>query len=381
AKLNAFLQERITGMRIVQLFATEEFQKRTFAEINHENYAAGMKQIRIFAVFMPVMDLFLSFAVALLIWHGGGKVIHEQLSLGSLVAFLSYIQMFFRPIRDIAEKYNIMQSAMASTERIVEFLDHREEIPEPEHPRKPERVQGHLRFDRVSFGYRKEVPVLKDVSFEVKPGEMVAIVGATGAGKTTVVNLIERFYDPLEGSVVLDGVDLRLWPRKDLQRHIGLVMQDVFVFSGSLVDNVLLGDDRAGSEVLNRAITQANARSFIQKLPKGMEQDIGEGGSNLSAGERQLLSFARALAHDPKVLILDEATSSVDPETERLIQEAILTMTRKRTTLVIAHRLSTIRRADRILVMHHGRIREQGTHEELMTLKGVYYKLNRFREV
>jgi ATP-binding cassette subfamily B multidrug efflux pump len=381
AKLNAFLQERITGMRIVQLFATEEFQKKTFAGINHENYVAGMKQIRIFAVFMPVMDLLLSFAVALLIWQGGGKVINEQLSLGSLVAFLSYIQMFFRPIRDIAEKYNIMQSAMASTERIVEFLDHKEEIPEPEYPMKPEPILGHLRFDHVTFGYRKEVPVLKDVSFEVKPGEMVAIVGATGAGKTTVVNLIERFYDPQEGRVLLDGVDLRRWPKKEMQRHIGLVMQDVFIFSGSLADNVLLGDDHAGTGALERAVTQANARSFIQKLPKGVEQDIGEQGSNLSAGERQLLSFARALAYDPMVLILDEATSSVDPETERLIQEAILTMTRKRTTLVIAHRLSTIRRADRILVMQHGRIREQGNHEELMALQGLYYKLNRFREV
>jgi ABC-type multidrug transport system fused ATPase/permease subunit len=289
--------------------------------------------------------------------------------------------MFFRPIRDIAEKYNIMQSAMASTERIVEFLDHQEEIPEPVHPEKPERVQGHLRFDQVSFGYRKEVPVLKDVTFEVKPGEMVAVVGATGAGKTTVVNLIERFYDPLAGRVLLDGVDLRLWPKKELQRHIGLVMQDVFIFSGSLADNILLGQEQTRPDTLERAITQANARSFIQKLPKGMEQDIGEEGSNLSAGERQLLSFARALAHDPKVLILDEATSSVDPETERLIQEAILTMTQKRTTLVIAHRLSTIRRADRILVMHHGRIREQGTHEDLMSQRGLYYKLNRFREV
>ena len=380
AKINAFLQERITGMRIIQLFATEDFQAKRFAQINHENYVAGMKQIRVFAVFMPVMDLFSAFAVALLIWYGGGKVISDQLSLGSLVAFISYIQMFFRPIRDIAEKYNIMQSAMASTERIVEFMDHKEEIPEPDEPERPTEVHGEIRFQGVSFEYEKDRPVLRDISFEVKPGEMVAIVGATGAGKSTVVSLIERFYDPLEGKVMLDGIDLRRWRKQDLRSHIGLVMQDVFIFSGSLKDNILLGEDGRDPGGLEKAIREANAHTFIQNLPKGIGQELGEEGSNLSAGERQLLSFARAVAYAPKVLILDEATSSVDPETEHLIQDAILAMTQKRTTLVVAHRLSTIRRADRILVMHHGRIREQGTHEELLALGGIYYKLTRFRE-
>jgi len=381
AKMNGFLQERITGMRIIQLFATEAFQTRTFEKINHENYLAGMKQIRVFAVFMPIMELFAAFAVALIIWYGGGKVIHETLSLGSLVAFISYIQMFFKPIRDISEKYNIMQSAMASTERIFEFMDHREEIPEPARPERPGNQEGHIQFQGVSFAYQKDQPVLRDVSFEVNPGEMVAVVGATGAGKTTVVNLIERFYDRDQGRILLDGIDIEAYSKMDLRAHIGLVMQDVFIFSGSLVDNITMGRDGVSQEVIDRAIREANAHTFIERLPHGLEEEMGEGGSNISAGERQLLSFARALAYDPKVLILDEATSSVDPETERLIQEAIFRMTEKRTTLVVAHRLSTIRSADRILVMHHGQIREQGTHEELMALGGIYYKLNKFREV
>ncbi|MGD9038504.1 MAG: ABC transporter ATP-binding protein, partial [Desulfobacteraceae bacterium] len=360
AKMNAFMQERLAGMKIIQLFAREDFQIQSFARINHENYLAGMKQIRVFAVFMPVMELFSAFAVALIIWHGGGKVIGEQLTLGSLVAFISYIQMFFKPIRDISEKYNIMQSAMASTERILEFMDHREEIPEPEHPLSPPNVQGHLEFRRVSFAYHEGYPVLRDVSFEVNPGEVVAIVGVTGAGKTTVVNLIERFYDPDKGAIYLDGVDIRKWSKRELRSQIGLVMQDVFIFAGSLKENISLGRDEVSGEVMERALAQANADRFIQRLPNGLDQEIGEGGSTLSAGERQLLSFGRSLAYGPKLLILDEATSSVDPETERLIQEAISRITETRTTLVVAHRLSTIRKADRILVMHHGRIHEQG---------------------
>jgi ABC-type multidrug transport system fused ATPase/permease subunit len=380
AKINAFLQERISGMRTIQLFAREKFQMETFARINHENYLAGMKQIRVFALFMPIMELFSSFAVALIIWYGGGGVIQEQLSLGELVAFLSYIRMFFKPIRDISEKYNIMQSAMASTERIFQLMDHREEIPEPKPPARPRDVSGRLRFDRVSFAYEKGRPVLEDISFEVKPGETVAIVGATGSGKTTLVNLVERFYDPDEGGVFLEGVDLRRWSKAGLRNHIGLCMQDVFIFAGSLGDNISLGRQEVDSRAVERAALEANARSFISRLNKGYAQVMSEGGSTLSAGERQLLSFARALAASPRLLILDEATSSVDPHTERLIQEAISRMAAERTTLVIAHRLSTIRSADRILVMHYGRLVEQGTHEELLSLNGVYQKLHRLRE-
>lgn len=380
AKINAFLQERISGMRIIQLFAREEFQMDAFARINQENYVAGMKQIRVFAVFMPVMELFSSFAVALILWHGGGKVIQDQLTLGALVAFISYIQMFFKPIRDISEKYNIMQSAMASMERIFEFMDHKEEIPEPKVPQAPPDVRGHLAFQDVTFGYEKDHPVLSHISFEVKPGETVAIVGATGSGKTTLVNLMERFYDPDSGAVLLDGVDLRSWPKQMLRENISLVMQDVFIFAGNLGDNISLGRETLDENAIKRSAEAANALSFIERLPRGFQQDVGEGGSTLSAGERQLLSFARALAANPRVLILDEATSSVDPETEGLIQEAISQIAHNRTTLVVAHRLSTIRNADRILVMHHGRIVEQGRHDALMNLGGIYYKLNKLRE-
>lgn len=380
AKINAFLQERIAGMRIIQLFTREAFQMGRFAGINRENYLAGIRQIRVFAVFMPLMELFSAFAVALLIWYGGGKVIGEQMTLGSLVAFVSYIQMFFRPIRDIAEKYNIMQSAMASTERIIEFMDHDEEIPDPDHPVRPREEKGHVEFRGVSFGYQQNQPVLQGVDFELKPGEMVAVVGATGGGKTTVVSLLERFYEVGKGRILVDGIDIDQWSKGDLRRHLGLVMQDVFIFSGNLRDNITLGREDIRPEMIERAVTESNSSGLIARLEHGLAQEIGEGGANLSAGERQLISFARALAHSPRVLILDEATSSVDPETEGLIQEAILKMTRRRTTLVVAHRLATVQRADRILVMHHGRIQEQGTHDELMALGGIYYKLNRFRE-
>lgn len=377
AKLNAFLQERIRGIQVIQIFVREKSQIKAFARINRENYRAGMKQVHMFALFMPAMELFSSLAVAFLIWHGGGKVIQEELTLGTLVAFISYIQMFFKPIRDISEKYNIMQLAMASTERILEFMDTRDIIPEPESPKEAAHTGGRLIFDGVSFGYNKNRPVLHNISFEVNPGETVAIIGPTGSGKTTVVNLAERFHDPDQGSVSLDGVDLREWSNSRLRQRIGLCMQDVFIFSGRVSDNISLGRGDMSMEAVARAARAVNALPFIGRLKHGFAHELEEGGASLSTGERQLLSFARALAHDPLLLILDEATSSVDPETEGLIQEAISHMAEKRTTLIVAHRLSTIRKADRILVMHGGRIREEGTHRELMERGGIYFRLNR----
>ncbi len=376
AAINAFLQERLSGIRIVQLFVQEGSQLKEFEDLNHKNYLASLKQIRIFAVFMPSMEVLSSVGIGLLIWYGGAKVIGEQLSLGSLVAFIGYIQMFFKPIRDISEKYNIMQSAMASMERIFGLMDQEEVIKEPAVPKRPVRAEGHLEFKDVSFSYEEGLPVLSGLSFDVKPGQVLALVGHTGSGKTTAISLLERFYEFDKGSIILDGIDIRDWGMDELRSRIGLVMQDVFIFAGTVAENISLGDEKTTSEKLEEVSRQANAHRFINRLPGGFGHEVKEEGVTLSAGERQLLALSRALAYNPTLLVLDEATSSVDPETERLIQDSIFRLSRRQTTLIVAHRPSTIRMADKILVMHRGHIVEEGTHEELIALKNTYYKLN-----
>jgi ATP-binding cassette subfamily B multidrug efflux pump len=375
ARINASLQENISGMRVTQIFGRELESYRRFAKINHDNFLAAMRQIRVFASFMPLMELASSIAIALVIWYGGGKVVRSTLSLGTLVAFLSYVQMFFRPIRNLAEQYGTMQQAMASSERIFLLLDSDQRIPEPASPKRPETVRGRIAFENVSFSYDGKEQVLRDVSFTVEPGETVAIVGATGAGKTSIISLIERFYDIQEGRITLDGVDIREMEKSFLRSHLGLVMQDVFVFAGDIKGNIRLGNVGVTDDRVREVARHVHADRFIERLPDKYDEEVHERGSTLSTGQRQLLAFARALAFDPRILILDEATSNIDTETERLIQDALLRLMEGRTSIVIAHRLSTIQHADKILVMHKGKIREEGTHQELLARRGYYYRL------
>jgi ATP-binding cassette subfamily B multidrug efflux pump len=375
ARINATLQENFSGIKVVQIFNRERESYRRFKVLNHETYLANMRQIGIFALFVPIIEIVGTIAIALLIWYGGGKVISNTLSLGTLVAFLSYLRMFFQPIRDISEKYNIMQSAMASTERIFGVLDNREMIQEASAPKSIAGMRGNIEFRNVTFSYRGNEEVLRDISFSVRAGETVAIVGATGAGKTSIISLLERFYDPQGGQILIDGVDIRELETSFLRSQIGLVLQDVFLFAGDIRSNIQLGSEDLSQDDIERIVRYVNADRLIQKLPKGLDEDVQEGGSTLSAGEKQLLAFARALAISPKILILDEATSSVDTETERLIQDALRKLMEGRTSLIIAHRLSTIQRADWIIVVHKGRIREMGTHAQLMAKRGFYYKL------
>ncbi|HEX5732448.1 MAG TPA: ABC transporter ATP-binding protein [Blastocatellia bacterium] len=375
ARINAFLQEHITGMPVVQLFNREEKEMRQFERINDQHRKANIDTIFYYAVFYPAVEIIGAIGIALIIWYGGGQVIQKIATIGTLVAFIQLARSFYEPISDISEKYNILQSAMASSERIFKLLDEPVTIKSPDQPVLAPLARGHIEFRNVWFAYKNEDWILKDVSFEVRPGERVAFVGHTGAGKTTITNLLLRFYDVQRGQILLDGVDVREMDLEQLRANFSIVLQDVFLFSGDIATNIRLGNDEISDDRLRAAAREVHADAFISRLPEGYQTELRERGAGLSVGQKQLISFARALAHDPRVLILDEATSSIDTETEILIRDAVERLMKGRTALVIAHRLSTIQSVDKIIVMHKGEIREVGTHQDLLAERGLYWRL------
>ena len=379
AQINSTLNECLAGIRVIQIFRQERETLRRFERLNHGYYVATLKQILLQAVFFPCIELLATSTIALLLWYGGRQVLGNILSLGTLVVFISYLRMFFGPIRDISQKYSIMQSAMASAERIFLLLDNDKEQEKytPTGVEPPE-IRGEIDFKKVTFAYRAGEPVLKDISFQVRPGETLAIVGVTGTGKTTLIHLLERFHQPQEGKILLDGRDISDLDLSWLRAQVGLIMQDVFLFAGSLRENIAL-DRNLPPEELQRIAQMAHLEDLIGRLPAQLETPVREGGTTFSTGQRQLVAIARALAYDPKVLVLDEATANIDSETEYLIQQALKRLFHGRTTLVIAHRLSTIRQADRLLVLHKGRIVEHGTHEDLLSRRAFYYRLHQLQ--
>jgi ATP-binding cassette, subfamily B, multidrug efflux pump len=378
ARINAFLQEHITGMPVVQLFNREERARRDFAGINDAHRVAYVRAIFYYSVFYPGVEFLSALGLALIVWYGGSEVIRGALSLGVLVAFIQYAQRFFRPIADLSDKYNTLQSAMASSERIFRLLDMKPEIVTPGGADAPGRI-GSLALENVTFHYKRGEEVLKNVSFRVEPGERVALVGHTGAGKTTIASLFLRFYDAQNGAVFVDGIDVRRFALDDLRRRFAIVLQDPFLFTSSIAENIRLGNRAISDDRIRAAALEARAAGFIEKLPKGYETVLQERGGGLSAGQKQLISIARAFAFDPEFLVLDEATANIDTETELEIREGLSRLLKSRTSLVIAHRLSTIRQASRIVVLHKGEVRESGTHAELLARDGLYAKLYRLQ--
>ncbi|MFQ5511736.1 MAG: ABC transporter ATP-binding protein [Candidatus Krumholzibacteriia bacterium] len=375
AAINAFLQENITGMSVVQIFNRENAQYRQFSGRNRKLYDAHIRTIMAYAIFYPAIEILSSVAIGLILWYGGKGVLDGAITFGSMVAFVQYAQRFYRPISDLSEKYNVLQSAMASSERIFGLLDTEPRINDPDRPVTIPAAPAEVVFESVHFSYNPGEEILHDVSFNVAAGEKVAIVGYTGSGKTTIINLLSRYYDVQQGRILIDGVDIRQYRQRELHRYIATVLQDVFLFSGDIAHNIHLGDQAITPEQMEEVARYINADRFIKNLPGGYAEQVGERGRTLSVGERQLLSFARALAYEPKILVLDEATSSVDTDTEYLVQDALKKFMSGRTSIVIAHRLSTIRYVDRIIVIHKGRIVERGSHRELLERGGHYSKL------
>ncbi|MFQ5708070.1 MAG: ABC transporter ATP-binding protein [bacterium] len=375
ARINAFLQENITGMSVVQIFNRENRNFQKFDRLNQAHLESYLTTIFYYALFYPGVKLISSLAVALIIWYGGGRIIQGTLTLGALVLFIQYAERFFRPIMDLSEKYNIMQSAMASSERIFRLLEKKPEVSSIGEHKVLRKVRGEIEFRDVWFSYNRNDYVLKGVSFHVNPGEKVAFVGATGAGKTTIMNLLLRFYEIEKGEILLDGVNVKELDLHFLRQQFSVVLQDIFIFDGTVADNIRLGNRDIADARIKQSAEDVHALKFIQKLPRQFQEEVQERGRSLSVGQRQLLAFARALAFDPAVLILDEATSSVDTETEILIQDALHRLMQGRTSIVVAHRLSTIQNSDRIIVLHKGEIREIGTHQQLLAQGGIYYKL------
>lgn len=378
SNLNSFLQEHITGMNIVQIFNREKREYEKFKDINKEHRVAHVKSVLYYSIYYPVAEIIQAIGTGIVVWYGATGVFDMEIQIGILISFIMYLQLFFRPIRMIADRFNTLQMGVVSSSRILKLLENDDQIPN-EGKHKPEKIEGNIKLENVWFAYNDEEWVLKNINFEVKHGQTVAMVGATGAGKSSIINLINRFYDINKGKITLDGTDIKEYELGTLRKHIGVVLQDVFLFSDTILNNITLGNPEITREEVMKAAKLVGAKKFIERLPGGLDYNVMERGATLSVGQRQLISFVRAIVYNPEIIILDEATSSVDTETEEMIQKAISKMMKGRTSIVIAHRLSTIQKADKIMVLHQGEIKETGTHESLLELGGYYSKLHQMQ--